>query len=111
MTEQQLESLLKQTGYPVAYNEFAKEPRPPYIAYIIPNQVTVFADNAPQVTVATVRIELYTAVHDPSACKKLEQLLTAGEILFDKAEFYLREERLFMTVYESEVLLNEYCEP
>lgn len=105
MTLTQLNTLLKATGYPVAYLQFKvtpnnPAPKPPFITYLVDSSENFFADNVTYSKANNVSIELYTNNKDLSAESKLESLLDENEISYDSYETYIESENLYQKNYE-----------
>lgn len=110
MTLAELYTLLKQTGYPVAYHHFVADPNnpppsPPFIVYWVPNSSSYGADvGKALVRNSTAHVELYTAKKDLVAEGKLEAVLDGAGIQYDKTETYIDAEQLYQVVYTFEVI-------
>lgn len=107
----EIKPLMEHTGYFVGYNELdpgeLKKPlRPPYIFYLLPNSSNFFADGAVYMQITALRVELYTSKKDTAAELKLETVLNEAGISWDKSEIYIVSERLYVIVYESEVIIS-----
>ncbi|MNW36743.1 hypothetical protein D3C74_137610 [compost metagenome] len=106
MTLNELKTLLKATGYPVAYLQFKATPnnpapKPPFITYIVDSSSNFFADNVTYSKASNVSIELYTNTKDLNAESKLESLLDEIEIPYDSYETYIDSEDLYQKIYEA----------
>jgi hypothetical protein len=98
-------TILKATGYPVAYSHFTATtnnplPSPPYITYLSAYSSNFKADNKVYHKIDNLQIELYTAKKDLTAEKKLEDILDANEIAYDSVETWIDSEKLFQKIYE-----------
>jgi hypothetical protein len=93
-------TILKATGYPVAYSHFTTSQTPPYIAYMSVYSSNLKADNRVYQKVDNLQIELYTAKKDLIAEKKLEDLLDQNEIAYESTETWIDSEKLFQKIYE-----------
>ncbi|WP_437629275.1 hypothetical protein [Clostridium paraputrificum] len=105
MTLQELNEVLKGTGYPVAYSHFTSNPKnplpsPPYITYLCPYSSNFMADNKVYKRVDNVQIELYTVKKDLEAEKKLEDILDKNDIAYEATEEWIESEKLFQKIYE-----------
>jgi len=104
MTLTQLNTLLKATGYPVAYSHFVGTdahpvPNPPYITYFVDESSNFFADNRVYAKSNFIIIELYTDRKDMVAEGKVEALLDENEIPYESSETYIESENLFQKIY------------
>jgi len=110
MTLDKLYTLLKQTGYPVAYYQFESKknnppPNPPYIIYWTPESSSYGADTSKAlVRNSTVHVELYTTKKDLNAEAKLEAVLDSANIHYEKTETYIDAEKLYQVVYSFDLI-------
>lgn len=100
---EELNEILKTTGYPVAYRFFETPQKPPYICYFVTNSNNKSADNVVWQKINHIQIELYTAKKDREAEQKLEDALTSAGIFFESAETYIDSEKIYQKIYETEV--------
>lgn len=100
MDEKSLKTLLESTGMKVAYHSFTAPPPPPYLLYLFDNSDNLGADNKVYHKDNSWNIELYTKKKDPAAEAKVEAVLDAAEIYWEKTETYLQSEGLFEVLYE-----------
>ena len=105
MTLAELNTILKATGYPVAYSHFTATtntplPIPPYITYLSAYSSNFKADDKVYAKIDNLQIELYTAKKDLTAEKKLEDLLDTNEIAYESTETWIDSEKLFQKIYE-----------
>jgi hypothetical protein len=109
MTLAELKSLLKQTGYPVAYSHFVSSsenppPKTPFITYLVAFSSNQFADNKVYKKIHNVQIELYTNYKDLTAESTLEDILDANKIPYETTETFIESEQLFQKIYEIGVI-------
>lgn len=104
---EKITEILKTCGIPYAYDHFAEgeSPDPPFICYLYPGSSNFGADGKVYYKINQVHIELYTDYKDPSVEQKLEELLDAASIFYDKTEVWIESEKLYEVLYsfESEV--------
>ena len=105
MTLNDIYTILKATGYPVAYSHFTGTtttplPTPPYITYLSAYSSNLKADNRVYRKIDNLQIELYTNKKDLVVEKKLEDLLDTNEITYDSTEVWIDSEKLFQKIYE-----------
>jgi hypothetical protein len=102
MTLAELNTLLKATGYPVAYSHFSATANPtiPFITYLVAYSSNLIADNKVHHKVNNVNIELYTNKKDLTAESKLETVLDTNEIPYQTTETFIESEGLFQKIYE-----------
>jgi|SRR5690625_4835712 len=101
----ELVSLLRATGYPVAYSHFTATannpvPKPPYITYLTPYTTNFRGDNRVIHKITNVDIELYTDKKDLEAEAIMEDLFDENEIPYDSTETYIESENVFQRIYE-----------
>jgi hypothetical protein len=105
VTQSELYTILKATGYPVAYSHFESSdntplPTPPYITYLSAYSSNLKADNKVYKKIDNLQIELYTTKKDLVAEKKIEDLLDQNEIAYDSTGVWIDSEKLFQKIYE-----------
>jgi hypothetical protein len=93
--------LLKESGFPFAYDHFAEgeSPDPPFICYLFPASDNFSADGRVYFKADEVHIELYTDKKDMEAERKLENLLDQRGIFYNKSEVWIESERLYEVLY------------
>lgn len=103
MTMEELEDLLKTTGFPVAYRAWPDKAAPPlpFICYLVAYSNNFGADNRSYHRIDHIQVELYTKQKDPAAEDKVEQALSS--FYWDKTEEYIDTERCYQILYEIEV--------
>lgn len=101
MTLEQIHTLLKNTGYPVAYGYFKTEQQLPYILYRCSYSNNFSADGRVYLPVQHVQIELYTKLKDQKSEDKVEKALSS--IYWEKTEEYIDSEKCYQILYEIEV--------
>ena len=101
--------LIKRMGLPFAYDHFAEgeSPAPPFICYLTPGSDNFAADGRAYYKINIVNIELYTDSKDPSVEQKVESVLDANGIFYDKTEVWIESEKLYEVLYQFEMEVNE----
>ncbi len=101
--------LIKSMGLPFAYDHFAEgeSPAPPLICYLTPGSDNFAADGRAYYKINIVNIELYTDTKDPSVEQKIESVLDANDIFYDKTEVWIESEKLYEVLYQFEMEVNE----
>lgn len=90
-------------GIPVAYLQFSKPQKLPFIAYLEAGTEIQGADNYNLFRRTRIKIELYSENKNPELERKIENLFRTVEI--EKyGDTYLNEERMFMTVFSFEAI-------
>ena len=100
--------ILKAVGLPFAYDHFAEgeSPAPPFICYLTPGSDNFAADGRAYYKINIVNIELYTDTKDPSVEQKVESVLDANGIFYDKTEVWIESEKLYEVLYQFELEVN-----
>lgn len=99
---EELLTIIKETGIPFAYDHFAEgeSPEPPFICYLLPGSDNFAADGRVYFKINEVRIELYTDSKDLSVEQKLEDVLDAHEVFYNKSETWIDSEKLYEILYQ-----------
>lgn len=102
---EELLKIIKESGIPFAYDHFAEgeSPDPPFICYLLPGSNNFAADGRVYFKMNEVRIELYTDTKDLSVEQKLEDVLDAYEVFYNKSETWIDSEKLYEVLYEFEM--------
>lgn len=90
-------------GIPVAYLQFSKPQKLPFIAYLEAGTEIQGADNYNLFRRTTIRIELYFEKKNPELERKIESLFRSVEITKD-GDIYLENESMFMTLFSFETI-------
>lgn len=90
-------------GIPVAYLQFSKPQKLPFIAYLEAGTEIQGADNYNLYRRTKIRIELYSEKKNPDLERKIENLFRSVEIEKD-GDTYLQTENMFMTVFSFETI-------
>ena len=100
--------MLTESGLPFAYDHFAEgeSPEPPFVCYLLPGSDNFAADGAVYYKISEVHIELYTDTKDPSVEQKVESVLDANGIFYDKTEVWIESEKLYEVLYQFELEVN-----
>lgn len=109
MTREQVNLMMESIGLPYAYYQFTRETRkaPPFICFFYTGGNDVIADNSNYQSIERLRVELYADNKDFESEALIEDALVKNKLVWDKDETFIDSEKLFMTVYESEVVINE----
>lgn len=108
MTPQEVNTMVESVGIPSAYYQFADDTgqQPPFICFFYDNSNDMPADNINYVRVERLYIELYTDQKDFALESKAEKTLNDNGIVFAKSQDYIDTERMHVTVYESDIVLE-----
>lgn len=108
MTVDQLVTIFEGAGLPLTYyqwNEY-EVPALPYLVYYFPTTRPEAADNTMQAPLVSVNLELYTAEKDFQTEAQVEAALTAGGLVFSKAEAWIQSESMFQVLYQMEDVIT-----
>jgi len=99
---EELLAIIKEAGIPFAYDHFAEgeSPDPPFICYLLPGSDNFAADGRVYYKINEVRIELYTDSKDLAVEQKLEDVLDAHEVFYNKSETWIDSEKLYEILYQ-----------
>ena len=105
MTYEDITNMLKEAGLPLAYDHFAEgeSPDPPFLIFLFPGSDNMFADNGVYFKISQLNMELYTDKKDPELEEKLEDILTAHEIPWEKSEVWIDSEKMYEVLYQTEI--------
>ena len=94
-------SVLDSIGIPYAYDHFAEgeSPEPQFLCYLLPGSSNFSADGKVYHRVSEVRLELYTDCKDLAAEQKVEDVLDAAGIFYNKSETWIGSEKLYEVLY------------
>ena len=108
MTYKEVATIIESIDLPFAYYQFPEntELAPPFICFFFTADDDFIADDKNYVGVSRLVIELYTDEKDFTLEGEVEQMLRNNNIVYIKTETYIDSERMWMIVYESEVILN-----
>jgi len=109
MTFDEVASMVEEIGYPSAYDHFAEgeSPDPPFVVFLFPGTDNFKADGEVYQEITEVRIELYTNKKSPDVERKIEKVLKAHDIPWDKQEEWIADERLYEVYYDFDVFYDE----
>lgn len=101
----EMASMLAGLGIPLAYHHFAEgeSPAPPFLLYLSPGSDNFSADGRVYLKVTQLDVELYTDRKDPELEARLEAVLDAVGLFYNKTESYIDSEKLYEVLYEMEV--------
>ena len=106
MTYDVIAAMVEEIGLPNAYDHYAEgeSPDPPFVLFLMPGTDNFMADGEVYEQVTEVSIELYTDLKMPPLEAKVERVLAAHDIPWDKTEVWIEDEKLYEVRYELEVL-------
>lgn len=112
MTRKEIATIINSVGIPTAYYQFDEETvkreniKPPFICFYYDRSSDLYADNSNYEKIRVLIIELYSDAKDFILETTIENTLNQNEITYTKNEAFIDDEKMFITTYESEVLLN-----
>lgn len=101
---EELLQMLNEVQIPFAYHHFAEgeSPEPPFICYLLPGSNNFAADGKAYYKINEVHIELYTDLKDLAVEQKVEDVLDAHGIFYNKSETWIESEKLYEVLYTFE---------
>jgi hypothetical protein len=104
MTEKEMFDMLSSLGIPVAYDHFIESPQgtsvqPPFILYNMDDTNNFKADDHVFFKDRSFLIRLVTDIKDIVLEDKMEDLLNANFLPYEKVEDYIQSERIFQISY------------
>ena len=105
MTHNELMAMLAGAEIPVAYDRYAEgeSPDPPFICFRYPRSNNFSADGCVYYKITEADVELYTDLKDPELEERVENILDAYGIFYDKSEVWIESERLYEVLYSFEI--------
>ncbi|MCD8382785.1 MAG: hypothetical protein LUC30_07715 [Clostridiales bacterium] len=105
MTHEEIMAMLEKLGIPYAYDHFAEgeSPEPPFVCFLYPRSDNFGADNIVYASASVLDIEVYTDYKDPALEERIEEILTAHELYYEKSEVWIESEKLYEVLYETVV--------
>lgn len=110
MTYDEITGMLEQTGLPLAYDHFkeGEAPAPPFLIFLFPRSDNFSADGRVYQKIDELNIELYTDLKQPDVEAQLEAVLTRHEIVYNKSEVWIPDEKLYEVLYTTEIMFTNY---
>ena len=108
MTYQEVSNLIDSIGLPCAYDHFTDDTGKelPFICFIYPESDDFIADNINYTKIRQLQIELYTENKDFALEDRIETILAGAGLVYNVNSGYLSDEQMYMTTYNTEVLIN-----
>lgn len=109
MTTQDVKKLVESFGLPYAYRQFDRDTAasPPFLCFFYGSSDDFMADNCNYQPIRGLSIELYTDQKDFALENAIEARLKELGIPYYKESTYIKEQRLYMTTYETDIYLTE----
>nr|DAV77351.1 MAG TPA: tail completion protein [Caudoviricetes sp.] len=104
-SQTEIESILRRMNIPFRYFLFSEKEvvEPPFLVWYLPESNNFFADGIVYEKITRLNLELYTDQKEFELEERLESLLEAEGIAWNKTEAFLDEEQLYEVLYEMEV--------
>lgn len=106
MSLSEIATMINSIGLPFAYRAFDSPQAPPFICYLYTGNTPEPADNTNYVKIETLVIELYTDNKDFSLESQIETILDANEMIYERDEEWLSDERMQLTTYTMDVFID-----
>ena len=96
--------MLEELGLPFAYDHLAEgeSPEPPFVCYLLPGSRNFAADGQVYHKINEVRLEIYTDREGLGLEARVEGMLDAHGIFYNKSEVWIESERLYEVLYSFE---------
>ena len=109
MTYKEVSTMVKSIGLPYAYYQFPEgtAEAPPFICFFWSDDNDLKADNLNYQKIERLNIELYTDNKDYENEANIETVLTNNSVVWSKSETYIDSERLYMVLYEADVIVTQ----
>lgn len=104
-SQTEIESILRRMNISFRYFLFSEKEvvEPPFLVWYLPESNNFFADGIVYEKITRLNLELYTDQKEFELEERLESLLEAEGIAWNKTEAFLDEEQLYEVLYEMEV--------
>lgn len=105
----EIKTMLGQTGLKATYYSYpiGDVPALPYLVWYLPSSENVAADDKVYKRVETLNIELYTKTKDFATEAVVEAVLEAWNMVWDKTESYLEDEKMYEVLYEMQIFVDD----
>lgn len=109
MTREEIAQMIKGIGIPYAYYQFPDSTGqpPPFICFYYSQSEDLYADNLNYQKIDHLFVELYTNNKDFDLESAIESTLNSHGLTWTRIEQYLDDEKLWMEVYETNVIITE----
>lgn len=107
MTYKEIDTMVGLVGLPYAYYQFPKTgQQPPFICWYFEGIDDLYGDNSNYQRIVNLTIEFYSDEKDFTNEAAIESQLTRSGLSYYKEESYIDTEKMHMTVYQMEVVIN-----
>ena len=109
MTREEISTMISGVDVPYAYYQFPDQTgqQPPFICFYFSESADLYADDSNYQKIDRLIVELYTSNKDFDLETAVETALTSSGLTWTRVEQYLDDERLWMEVYETNVIITE----
>lgn len=104
----EIKTMLGQTGLKTTYYSWPEKEAPelPYLVWYLPASANFAADDKVYKRVETLNIELYTKNKDFATEATVEAVLEANNMVWDRVETYLDDEKMYEVLYQMEIMID-----
>lgn len=111
MTYQEVATMVSGIGLDYCYYQFElgptdPPPKLPYVCFFYERNNDLEADNSNYQTIVGLVVELYSETKDFDHEASVESALTGAGLVYNKLSSYIESERMYLTTYTTEVLIN-----
>ena len=105
MKHSEVMAMMEELNIPFAYDHFAEgeSPDPPFALFLFPGSDNFAADGKVYFKKNQLDIEVYTDFKNPDLEEKIEAVLDAHGLFYQKQETWIESERMYEVLYEMEV--------
>lgn len=105
----EIKQMIDEICKPNSYYQFEEDTAvpPPFCVYYFPNDGFFFADDSNMVRIGHLVIELYTRHKSFTLDRKAERVLQEHGLTFTTDETYIKDERLYMSAYYADVIIED----
>jgi len=108
MTYKEIATMVGSIGVPFSYYQFSEDTAeaPPFVCFYFPGDSDLKADDSNYATIRPLTIELYTDNKDFTLEATVEGVLASNGLPYSRDETYIESEKLYMTTFQTEVVIN-----
>ena len=107
MTTAEVKTMIASIGVPFAYYQFPESAKAcPFICFFYSGSNDFLADSSNYVKIENLVIELYTKNKDFTLEATVEGVLAQNGLVWSRSEYYIDNEKLYQTIYETDILLQ-----
>lgn len=111
MTYQEVANMIAGIGLNYCYYQFElgptdSPPQLPYVCFFYERNNDLLADDSNYQAIVGLVVELYSETKDFEHEASVEETLKASGLVYGKQASYIESERMYLTTYTMEVLIN-----